>query len=162
MKKFMLWFSGIAITVITGIMDFVFFPRIERDTEGIKAFDMNSFGYKYEQAQKFLDLIDDEGREIYLKKQLPLDTVYPVLYTTFFELAFEKLQGKKKPLIALPLMLYVFDNLENICSVKMLKDRKTTPKLAKFASTMTLCKSLTMYTIFGLLGWFFYKYRKEK
>ena len=59
MKKFMLWFSGIAITVVTGIMDFVFFPRIERDTEGIKAFDMNSFGYKYEQAQKFLDLIDD-------------------------------------------------------------------------------------------------------
>ena len=161
MKKALIWITGIVTVIMTGIMDFVYFPRIEKNTDGIKAFDMNSFGYPYEQAVRFLELIDEEGREIYLKKQLPQQTVYPFVYTTFFTLAFEQLKGKNRPLLAIPGLLFTFDYLENICSIKMLRDRKTTPKLAKFASTMTLLKSLTMYTIFGLLGWFFYKFKKS-
>lgn len=156
MRKIIIWVTGALTAIITGIMDFVFFPKIEKNTDGIKAFDMNSFGYPPEQAQRFLDLIDENARQLYLKKQLPLDTVYPVIYTTFFTTSLKAL-GAKKPLLALPGVLYIFDNLENICSVKMLRDKKAPKPLARFASTMTLCKSLTMYSIFGILGFLFFK-----
>ncbi len=159
MSKKLIWVTGALTVAITGIMDFVNFPRIEKNTDGIKAFDMNSFGYPPEQAQRFLDLIDEDARQLYLKKQLPLDTIYPVIYTTFFISSLKTL-GANKAMMAFPPALYIFDNLENICSVKMLRDRKAPKPLARFASTMTLLKSLTMYSIFGFLGYLLYKKNK--
>lgn len=159
MRKIIIWITGALALVITGVMDFVYFPRIEKNTDGIKAFDMNSFGYPPEQAQRFLDLIDEDARQLYLKKQLPLDSIYPFIYTTFFSTALTALNSSKATK-ALPGILFTFDYLENMCSIKMLKDKKAPTKLARFASTMTLCKSLTMYTIFGILGFKFYKSKK--
>ena len=157
--------TGILTVIITGIMDFILFPIIEKNTEGIKAFDMNSFGYSYEQAEKFLELIGERGRNVYLKIQLPLDFVYPVIYTVFFETLITALSKKITPLLGIPAALFCFDYAENICSVVMLRDMKTTKALARTASTFTLIKSLLMYTTFLIIIVYFVlwnKARKEK
>ncbi len=51
---------------------------IERIT-GVRAFDMRLTGYSYADALALISALGDEGRRIYLMRQIPLDTVYPAL-----------------------------------------------------------------------------------
>lgn len=162
MKKALTWITGILTVIITGIMDFILFPKIEANTEGIRSFDMNSFGYSFEQAQKFLELIGEEGRNIYLHIQLPLDFVYPVVYTLFFFLIMTALAKKRTKLLIVPAVLFFFDIGENICSIIMLQNLSTTKALATAASTFTLCKSLFMYATFIIIFVYFILWLKNR
>ncbi|MGN0443889.1 MAG: hypothetical protein ACI4F5_04650, partial [Acutalibacteraceae bacterium] len=87
--------SGALTVIICCVMNFCLIPIIESPTEGIRMFDMNSFGYSYETAKKFVSLLSAEGLDTYLHKQLPLDFIYPAVYSVFFSLAIIKLKGKK-------------------------------------------------------------------
>ena len=98
--------SGTLTVLITLVMDFVLFPKIEATTEGIKSFDLNSFGYTFEQAQKYLSLLSDEGRKLYLNVQLPLDFVYPVVYTVFFISMLYLFSKSIKTTIIFPILLF--------------------------------------------------------
>lgn len=152
MKKAVTWISGIVTAVISLVMNLVLIPEIESTTEGIRCFDMNSLGYSYETAEKFLSLLSENGRHVYLHVQLPLDFVYPVAYTVFFILLITFLTDKHRKLCAFPGMLMAFDYIENICSVKMLTSDTLSPMLAGYASVMTVAKSITMYICFGIIA----------
>ena len=101
-QKTLLWISGGLTAAICLEMNLVLIPMIEKNTAGLRCFDMNSFGYTFEQAKQFLSLLDNDARNIYLHVQLPLDFCYPVAYTAFFMLAITALRGKASPLLALP------------------------------------------------------------
>ena len=144
--------SGALTAVICLVMNLWLIPEIEKTTEGLRCFDMNSFGYTHEQAQRFLSLLGERGRELYLHVQLPLDFVYPTAYTAFFVTAIALLRKKKTPLWLLPAALAAFDVVENTCSIIMLKNMSVSPALAGFASTVTVIKSILMTAVFVLLG----------
>lgn len=144
--------GGVLTAVICGVMNFILIPKIETSTQGIRCFDMN-FGYSYETAQKFLSLIGDEGRIIYLNRQLPLDFVYPVFYTLFFISLIYILAGrKKKPLLPfLPAVcLPATDYIENIMSIIMLRSGIPSKSFALISSCVTSVKTVLMY-ITGLI-----------
>ena len=83
-QKTLLWISGGLTAAICLVMNLALIPMIEKNTAGLRCFDMNSFGYTFEQAKQFLTLLDDHARSIYLHVQLPLDFFYPVAYTAFW------------------------------------------------------------------------------
>ena len=72
-----LLFWGAAILVYF-LMVFGTLADIEQIT-GVRAFDMRPTGYSYADALALISALEDEGRRIYLMRQIPLDMVYPAL-----------------------------------------------------------------------------------
>lgn len=143
--------SGALTALITGIMDFILLPSIEDGTEGMRFFDMNSFGYSYESAQTFISSLSDKGVETALHIQLPLDFVYPIIYTIFFISLIFIISKKKSKLAVFPILLFISDYIENICSIIMLKADSLSKGLATLASTVTVIKSGLMTVTFLII-----------
>lgn len=160
-KTVLLIISAVLTLGICGVMNMYLLPAIESTTEGLKAFDMNTFGYTFENAKQFVSLLSDKGLDLYLHKQLPLDFFYPVCYTTFFVLSFQALKKQRKWLLILPALLFVLDYTENIFSIIMLKT-DFTKVISTFASCVTVCKSMIMYAIFIILAVYLALYLKNR
>ncbi|MBR1811666.1 MAG: hypothetical protein IJ766_08500 [Clostridia bacterium] len=152
-NRVILWGSGVVTAAICGVMNLVLIPMIEKNTGGIRCFDMQSFGYSYETALQFLAALGESGRKIYLHMQLPLDFIYPVAYTVFFVFLFAALRKRVSKVLLLPLFMAVFDYAENICSICMLRSMAPSKNLAAFASCMTVAKSacLALTAIFSVI-----------
>ncbi|MGN1444062.1 MAG: hypothetical protein ACI4XE_09470 [Acutalibacteraceae bacterium] len=131
------------------VMNFIFIPEIESGTGGLRAFDM-TFGYTYQQAKQFVSLLSPQGLDVYLHKQLPLDFLYPIVYSVFFISVFKKLKVKNKALLVLSALLFVSDYCENIFSVIMLT-RSFSQAVSTFACAVTILKTLAMYLIFVVI-----------
>lgn len=141
--------GGIGTAIIGIIMNMVLIPRIEANTGGIRCFDMN-FAYKPETAREFLNLVDEEGRFIYLHRQLPLDFIYPVFYTLLFVSLIYllcKSGGLRRVLITGAAVLAVCDYTENIMSIIMLKSGVPCDSFAIIASAVTSIKTVIMYLL---------------
>ena len=141
--------SGALTLAICAVMNLYLIPAIESSTQGIRCFDMN-FGYSYETAARFVSLLSEEGRGIYLTRQLPLDFFYPVAYGVFFALLLAKLSGKKA-LAVLPVLLALCDYCENVCVYKMLTLDPLPRTLVSVASVATVAKTILMYLCFLLI-----------
>ena len=142
--------TGALTAVICGVMNLVFIPQIESTTEGVRCFDMN-FGYSFETAQRFLSLLSEEGRSVYLTRQLPLDFFYPLAYGAFFILLICTLTRKKSKLALLPVFLMLADYCENICVILMLKSDGLSKTLVGVASIATSVKTVLMYLCFVMI-----------
>lgn len=142
--------SGILTAAVCLVMNLWLIPAIEGSTGGIRCFDMN-FGYSYETAKLFLERLSDEGRRIYLTRQLPLDFFYPVAYTAFFMGLTARLRKKADAFLILPAALMALDVIENVCTIVMLKSASLSAALAGFASAVTVGKTLLMYAEFAVL-----------
>lgn len=154
--------TGALTLLICGVMNFYLIPLIEQTTNGIRMFDMQSFGYTAETAREFLRLLSEEGRNTFLHKQLPLDFFYPVAYGAFFLLALKKLTPDKKGLLILPAVLMLCDYAENIVSILMLTT-DFSAAVAHAGCAFTVAKSLIMYAVIALiLILFFKKIRKGR
>lgn len=141
--------SGVLTLTICMVMNFIFISEIESGTGGLRAFDM-TFGYTYQQAKQFVSLLSPQGLDVYLHKQLPLDFLYPIVYSVFFISVFKKLKVKNKALFVLPALLFVSDYCENIFSVIMLT-RSFSQAVSTFACAVTILKTLAMYLIFVVI-----------
>ncbi len=136
--------SGVLTFIIMGVMNFIFIPAIESTTQGLRCFDMNSFGYTYAQAREFVFLLTPKGRNIYLHFQLPLDFIFPIVYLLFFCSLFKKLGKGKALFYAFPVLLAIFDYFENICTIFMLTCADFGRELVMSAGTATRIKSVLM------------------
>ena len=143
--------SGIITVVIMAVMNIKLIPAIEAGTQGMRFFDMNTFGYTYEAAQTFISSLSDAGKDLALRVQLPLDFVYPVAYTVFFVTLMIVLSGKKTKWAIIPAFLFISDYTENICTVMMLKADVLSSSLCGFASIVTIVKSALMYLTFLII-----------
>ena len=142
--------SGALTAGICAVMNFLLIPRIEAAAGGLRCFDMH-FGYRYDDAVRFLTALTPAGRGTYLHAQLPLDFLYPVAYAVFFALAITALLRRKSVLIGLPVLLALFDYCENVSVVRMLKAETLSPALAAFAGAVTEIKTILMYICFMTL-----------
>ena len=159
-----LWISGALTVLILAVMDLFLLPAVERAAGGLRCFDLQTFGYGYETAKAFLDALSAEGQRLYLCVQLPVDTVFLVVYTVFFGLELRRLFASKAFLI-LPALLALADFAENTCTFLMLRDPAClTPQTGAVFGAVTLCKTLLMYAVFALLtiGLTRYLVRKRK
>ena len=151
--------SGVFTALICLIMNFVLIPSIEANTQGIRCFDMN-FPGNFEDAQRFLELIGDEGRNIYLSRQIPLDFIYPVFYTVLFvSLIYILAKGKARKILAVfPFILAACDYAENIMSIIMLRSDIPSESFYAAASAFTAVKTIIMYLVFAAIFVLFIKY----
>ncbi len=142
--------SGVLTAAICAVMNFIFIPVIEKGA-ATRCFDM-TLGYSFTDALRFLSTISAEGKAIYLSRQLPLDFVYPIAYCVFFCVLIYLLMESKSLLFIFPVMLAIFDYIENVCVVIMLKSEVPSIVFVSFASSATMMKSMLMYVCFLLIA----------
>jgi hypothetical protein len=130
-------------------MLFYSIPAVEHFAPGKKLFDLLPSGYSYEYAMSLLTTLGSEGRDVYLNLQLPLDFIYPGLFAVSYSLllvwVFKKgfsVESKIFYFSLIPFLGGIFDYLENICIVNMLKIYPDIPpSLVSLSSIFTILKS---------------------
>lgn len=142
--------SGVLTVAISGVMNLFLISAIEANTGGIRCFDMN-IGYDYQTASEFLTLLGERGRHFYLDYQLPLDFVFPVVYTLFFISLIFLLRKSFSPLVFIPVALAATDLTENILSEIMLRNPVLSETTVKIASAVTVAKTILMCLVFLIL-----------
>lgn len=148
------------------VMLFYTIPGVQSYAPDMKIFDLSPAGYSYDYSIKLLSLLGDEGRKKYLYTQLPLDFIYPALFSisSFLLLAwlFSKRYDKGSSIFYfcfVPVVAGIFDYLENIQIVLMILNYPEISRVqVALSSTATIAKSgLTtiffLLLIFGFFQW---------
>ena len=142
------------------LMLFYTIPGVESYASEMKILDMSPSGYSYDYAVELLSTLGDDGRKEYLSRQLPLDFIYPALFSisSFLMLAWLFLKRNDKGsrifyLCFVPIFAGIFDYLENIQIVLMIQDYPDITKTqVALSSAFTMGKSgLTTLFFFLLL-----------
>lgn len=167
-------FLFLLTNAVYAFMLLVTIPKVMSFAGGSRIPDMMPTGY----APFYIDLLFDElgepGRSVYLTTQIPVDMIYPLLFgisycllMAFFLKKLDKLDHWVFYFSYLPLAAGLFDYLENIGVIMMLKQFPDISKsLVRISSTFTLLKSglTTVYfsaLIFVLLIYLVYLLKKK-
>lgn len=128
---------------------------------GAKPFDLRPGGYSRDSALAFISALGQDGRDIYLWRQIPLDTVYPALFAMSVAGSLcwlsERLGKPFNRWLRAAAFTAVFaalaDYLENAMIVMMLiSDAGPSPAVTHLASAATISKSvLTTLAMAALL-----------
>jgi len=140
-------------------MLFYSIPAVTAFAHQLPIFDLSPFGYSFNYATELLDTLGVEGRNLYLFTQLPLDFIYPGLFSITYSLLLIWLFGKTFNenskvyyLAFVPVLAGIFDYVENVFIIKMIN---SFPNLqiatVKVASIFTLLKSSFTMLFFVLL-----------
>ncbi|WP_322865232.1 hypothetical protein U5922_002885 [Aquicoccus sp. G2-2] len=123
-------------------------PEIAWNADGLRAFDLHPFGYTPAQAEAFLDALSEEGRAFYVRTQLALDMVFPLLLAVW--MGWSVLALFRGPLrwvlIALAVLGCVADYAENIAVAQLLEGFNA--GLAAEASRYTVTKSMASSVVY--------------
>jgi len=134
-------------------------PAVTAFAPQLPIFDLSPSGYSFSYANELLDTLGDEGRNLYLHTQLPLDFIYPGLFSITYSLLLVWLFGKTFKgdskvyyFASVPFLAGIFDYAENVFIIKMIN---SFPDLqistVKTASIFTLLKSSFTLIFFLLL-----------
>lgn len=154
-----LFCSGALTLLFEVVEDLGLLGTIQKEAGGLTPFDSKP-GNDREYMQAFLDALSDKGRALYADTYLKSDNVYPLVYTSFFVLLLTKLSGKADFKLLVPLLTLCFDYGENYGTKKMLETMTVSEGMARFASTCTNCKMLTLTGTAALLGLSWWQNRK--
>jgi hypothetical protein len=156
-QKRNLWLIVFAVgtVAILAVSDIWLFPAIERTTRGIRAFDLNPLGLSFADAKRFVQLLTEEAKRLYLQVELPLDCVFPLFYTPLFAMLMKRAYtGRRKDFLrAAPFLLAGFDYFENGCTAYLLTHPSFTETAASVARVATVGKSLLMYLTIAVVLW---------
>jgi len=152
-------FSVILTMAVYLLMLLYTIPKVESFAPGIALFDLSPAGYSYQHASSLLKSLGEEGRSVYLNQQLPVDFIYPGLFAISYSLLLVWLFAKSfKPdsklfyLAIVPALGGLFDYLENVCIVMMIKSfPDLSQELVIVASTFSILKSVFTTAFFLLL-----------
>lgn len=126
------------------------FPVINNQI-GIKAFDLQPFGYSASEAESIVNKLNTQTTDIYLFPQLTLlDVLYPLLLALFLSSFLFRLflltKTKHKAnsiLLILPFLAMGFDYLENICIILMISESiALSESFVLLSSSFTVLKGL--------------------
>ena len=145
----------ILTNVVFLFMLMVTIPKTMEFSNGMKLLDMLPTGYNLDYVNKLFSTLGENGREIYLTNQIPVDMIYPLLfgltYTLLLAYFLKKLNKLKSPftyLCLLPIIAGIADYFENIGIITMLN---SSPNLTEITvnttSTFSVIKS-TSTTLF--------------
>ena len=111
-------------------------PATMAYADGLKLLDMMPMGYSADYIQHLFTTLDDEGRAIYLWKQIPADMLYPILFAisnclimAYFLKKIKQFDSLLFFLCTLPIIAGIADYLENISIISMLN---SFPDLSSF------------------------------
>lgn len=124
MKVFWLF---ILTNLVYAFMLMVTIPKTVAFSNGMKLLDMMPTGYDIEYVNKLFSSLGDNGREIYLTHQIPVDMIYPGLFAVsygvlmaYFLKKINKFYAPYIYLCLLPIIAGISDYLENIGIISML------------------------------------------
>ncbi len=144
-------------------------------SKGMKLLDMMPTGYDWNYVNELFNTLGESGREIYLKNQIPVDMIYPLLFGLTYSLIFAyflKKLGKLKPpfiyICYLPIIAGLADYLENFGIINMLNNYpnitdtmvNTTSVFSVLKSTSTSIFFIALIVILIILGIKFLKRNK--
>lgn len=134
-------------------------PAVTAFAPELPIFDLSPLGYSFNYANELLNALGIEGRNLYLSTQLPLDFIYPGLFSITYSLLLVWLFGKTFNVNSkiyyfafVPFLAGVFDYVENVFIIKMISsfpDLQVTT--VNVASTFTILKSILTLFFFVLL-----------
>ena len=140
-------------------MLFVTIPKTVAYSGGMKLLDMMPQGYNSEYVNELFSKLGEEGREVYLFNQIPVDMIYPFLFGITYSLLIayflKKLDKLNTPffyLCLVPLIAGIADYLENLGIITMLNDYPDL-SITQISTTniFTLIKSLSTTLFFLIL-----------
>ncbi len=134
-------------------------PKVASFAPEIALFDLSLTGYSHEHAITLLGTLGQEGRNVYLYQQLPVDFIYPGLFAVSNALLLAWLFAKRFKsnskifyLAIVPVLGGLFDYLENINIVRMIQSfPDVSQELVATASTFTVLKSAFITAFFVVL-----------
>ena len=142
-------------------------PAVTAQAPEMKLFDMSPGGYDLLYAKKLLNSIGPAGRETYIKRQLPIDFIYPGLFAVTYTLMLvwlfaKRFDGNSKVffLALVPAIAGLFDYFENIGIIIMLSSYPNiAPLVVQVSSLFSIIKSMLtvafyLLFLFGFLSLF--------
>lgn len=134
-------------------------PLVSSYASELVLFDMSPTGYSYKQAIELLTSLGSDGRNAYLSVQLPLDFIYPGMFSVSYALLITWTLKQYLPkdsklffIAFIPLLAGGFDYLENISIIAMLESfPNISENLVSSASAFTIVKSGATTVFFVLL-----------
>ncbi|MGJ8694606.1 MAG: hypothetical protein ACSHW0_19285 [Thalassotalea sp.] len=149
----------VSTMVVYIAMLFYSIPAVSQFAPELPLFDLSPSGYSFSYASELLSTLGADGRNLYLSIQLPLDFIYPGLFSVTYSLMLvwlcRKLFNKNSKIYYLALVPFftgIFDYVENIYIIKMINsfpDLQVTT--VKIASMFTVLKSSFTMVFFILL-----------
>jgi len=145
-------------------------PIISAYAPKLPIFDLSPSGYSYEYAKELLFALGSDGRNMYLNTQLPLDFIYPGLFSISYSLMLVWLfrksfseDSKIHYLFLVPFLAGFFDYLENVFIIKMISSypdlQMSTVNTASFFTVLKSGFTVLFFTLL-LLGFIlFFKKR---
>jgi hypothetical protein len=126
---------------------------------GVRAFDMRPTGYSYRDALELISALGDEGRRIYLMRQIPLDTVYPALLAissasslNWLSKSFGSTARWYRAVAPMAYLAAAADYVENGLIVWMLNAGRSVPEAVVSAASMaSVSKSILSTIVFTAL-----------
>jgi len=146
----------ILTNVVYLYMLMVTIPKTMGFSNGMKLLDMLPTGYNKNYVNELFRALGENGREIYLTNQIPVDMIYPLLfgltYTLLLAYFLKKLNKLKSPytyLCLLPIFAGIADYLENIGIITMLKSYPDLTEISVNATnTFSVIKSISTSIFF--------------
>lgn len=149
LKKYLkLYLLGV-IGIIYFVMDYLQIMIVKGTS--LQLFDVMMFkGYDLAYANQFINEISNQGKNIYLFAQIPLDFIFPILFSVIFYLFFFE-QTNNKKIALLGFSSAVFDYAENILVIMMLTTTNLTQGLVGTASVVTMLKGAIYFINIGFM-----------
>jgi len=146
----------ILTNVIYLFMLMVTIPKTMGFSNGMKLLDMLPTGYNQDYVNELFRTLGENGRDIYLTNQLPVDMIYPLLFGLTYSLLLayflKKLNKLKHPftyLCLLPIIAGIADYLENIGIITMLNSYPDlTETIVNATNTFSVLKSTSTSIFF--------------
>ncbi|WP_052467102.1 hypothetical protein [Psychroserpens damuponensis] len=146
----------ILTNIVYLFMLLVTIPKTMGFSNGMKLLDMLPTGYNLDYVNILFRTLGENGREIYLTNQIPVDMIYPLLFALTYSLLLayflKKLNKLKSPftfLCLLPIIAGITDYLENIGIITMLNSYPNlTKNLVNTTNTFSLIKSTSTSIFF--------------
>ena len=153
-KKVLLLF--LLTNIVYAVMLTVTIPKTMTFSNGLKLLDMMPLGYDLEYINTLFETLGENGRQVYLTNQLPVDMIYPFLFGIsyclligFFLKKLNKLDSFFFYLCFLPLIAGIADYLENFGIFTMLYNFPDfSPFTAKVTNVFSVVKSMTTTVFF--------------
>ena len=131
-------------------------PKTMGFSNGMKLLDMLPTGYNQDYVNKLFKTLGENGREIYLTSQIPVDMIYPLLFgltysllLAYFLKKLNILKSSFKYLCLLPIIAGIADYMENIGIIAMLNSYPDlTETLVNATNTFSVIKSTSTSIFF--------------
>ncbi|EKE29676.1 MAG: hypothetical protein ACD_2C00122G0003 [uncultured bacterium (gcode 4)] len=144
------------------LMIFVTIPELMSYSKWLEILDMKPLWYDYDYVKKLFDALGENWRDTYLRRQLVLDSIYPLLfmitYSYIIKMVYENMLSNKKITLALSLtaiLWWFFDYFENFGIMKMIIDYPDNlENLAKITNIFSVLKSsFSTITFLTIIVW---------